>query len=314
MSFENIIGHSNIKKQIQSSIESNKFSHAHIIVGEDGIGKSVLAKEIAVRLIGKKEVKQYADISNFRVAENKKSIGVDEIRELIDEISKKPFEGENKVIIFFEGDKITEAAQNAFLKTIEEPPKGVFILLLCENLDKILPTIKSRCQIHNLNRLNEFEIKEFIVLHNKDVEESKMKQAILFSDGIPGRADKFLKDNTLNEIRTLVADIIQGINKKSLVEMIKYDEALAKYKSDYKELLTWFLCYIRDALVYKETGNSDLIMNIDKFNIIKDIAEMFSFNKLSDIIDIIEETRLKLYRNVNVTLTFQSMLIKLKEV
>src|SRR3712207_8310639 len=88
---------------------------------------------------------------------------------LIEEINKKPYEGDNKVVIVYNADKMTMQAQNAFLKTIEEPPFGVYIFLLCENSESILDTIKSRCQIHKLNPLSFDEMKIFLQTNYKDL-------------------------------------------------------------------------------------------------------------------------------------------------
>lgn len=90
MSFESIIGHELIKKEIENSIDTGKFSHAHLIVGEDGIGKSLLAREIALKVLGKEEDRDYVDIIKWKIEKNKQSIGVDSIRDIIKEVNKKP--------------------------------------------------------------------------------------------------------------------------------------------------------------------------------------------------------------------------------
>ena len=146
MSFESIIGHELIKKEIENSIDTGKFSHAHLIVGEDGIGKSLLAREIALKVLGKDEDRDYVDIIKWKIEKNKQSIGVDSIRDIIKEVNRKPYEGDKKVVIVYNAEKMTTEAQNAFLKTIEEPPTGVLIILLSENLEMMLETIRSRCQ------------------------------------------------------------------------------------------------------------------------------------------------------------------------
>ena len=156
-----IIGHKNILDNFKRRVESDEISHAHIIVGEDGIGKSNLANKFARSILGKSEDKDYIDIINYRC--KKSSFGVDDIREIVEEINKKPFEGDKKVIIIYDGNKLTVQAQNALLKTIEEPPKGVFIILLCESLELILDTIKSRCQIYKLSPLTKNEIRLYIM-------------------------------------------------------------------------------------------------------------------------------------------------------
>lgn len=314
MSFNNIIGHEKIRYQIINSIEGGRFSHAYVISGEDGIGKSLIAREIAIKVLGKDTEKQYADIVEFTILKDKKSIGIDEIKKIIEETNKKPYEGDNKVIILYKADKMTEAAQNAFLKTIEEPPGGVFIILLCEKLENILDTIKSRCQIYKLNRLNEEEMILFLNNRYKNLSEDELKIISAFSDGIPGRAERFVEDHSLMEIRNTVVDILKNSYESNLDRILAYSDFLLKHKNEWQEVLTCFLSCIRDVLIYKETANRELIINIDKINEIKDIAEMFSFNKLNGIINIIKDTRNKLDRNVNSALVFDSMLVKIQEV
>lgn len=314
MSFDSIIGHERVKTQMFNSIINGRFSHAHIIAGEDGIGKSLIAREIAINLLGKDREKQYVDIVEFRLMKDKKSIGIDEIKNIIQETNKKPYEGDKKIIILYNSDKLTEPAQNAFLKTIEEPPKGIFIILLCEKIENILDTIKSRCQIYKLNRLSKEDMITFLNNNFKDLSEGYVKAISAFSDGIPGRAERFMKDDSLREIRDTVVNILRKNYEQNLDDFLIYSELFLKYKNEWQEVLTCFLSYIRDALIYKETGNRELIINIDKINEIKDIAEMFSFNKLNGIINIIKDTRNKLERNVNSSLVFDSMLVKMQEV
>jgi DNA polymerase III subunit delta' len=311
LSFDNIIGHENIKKQIETSIDSGKFSHAHLLIGEDGIGKSLFARSIGLKLLGKTEDKEYADLVEFKVQKNKQSIGIKYVvEEIINEINKKPYEGDRKVIIIYEAHRMTSDAQNAFLKTIEEPPKGVFIILLCEKLESILETIRSRCQIHKLQRLNHNELREFLNRKYKHLGLSEVKAITSFSDGIPGRAERFIEDENFKEMRNSTISVLMDISDKKPREFLKHEVFFLKYKSDWQEVLTWILSYIRDALVYKETGSDALIVNMDKIENIKDIASLFSFNRLNDIIEIVNETRQRLERNVNPSLTFSSMLLK----
>ncbi len=205
---------------------------------------------------------------------------------------------------------MTADAQNAFLKTIEEPPRGVFIILLCEKLESILETIRSRCQIHKLQRLNQKELQEFVNRKYKHLGLSEIKAITAFSDGIPGRAERFIEDETFKEMRNTTMNILMDINHIKPREFLKHEAFFIKYKSHWQEVLTWILSYIRDALVYKETGSESLIINMDKIENIKDISSLFSFNRLNDIIDIVNETRQRLERNVNPSLTFSSMLLK----
>jgi DNA polymerase III subunit delta' len=311
LSFNSIIGHESIKGQIEASIESGKFSHAHLIVGEDGIGKSLVARSIGLKLLGKTMDREYADLVEFKVQKNKQTIGIKYVvEEIIDEINKKPYEGDRKVIIIYEAHRMTVDAQNAFLKTIEEPPKGVFIILLCEKLESILETIRSRCQIHKLQRLNSKELQEFLNRKYNHLSSSEVKSITAFSDGIPGRAERFIEDEEFKEIRNVTINVLLDISRQKPREFLKHEAFFIKYKAYWQEVLTWILSYIRDALVYKETGIEELIVNMDKIDKIKDISSLFSFSRLNDMIDIVNETRQRLERNVNPSLTFSNMLLR----
>ncbi|MBW9149996.1 DNA polymerase III subunit delta' [Clostridium sp. CM028] len=314
MNFESIIGHNSIKNQISKSIESDRLSHAHLLVGEEGIGKSIVAKNIGLKVLGKNQDRQYVDLVEWRIEKNKSTIGVNSIRALIEEINKKPYEGDRKVIIIYNAHKMTVQAQNAFLKTIEEPPKNVIILLLCENLEVILDTIKSRCQIHKLKNLNVDEMKEFLKINYYDLSLEEIRVVIAFSDGIPGKAEKFIQDNNFKDIRNITLEILLNLNKVGTEELIKYEKKLSNQKENFEEILTAFLSYIRDTIIYKEIEEEDLILNIDKLLSIKELANIFSFIKLNGIISIINDTRENLVRNVNPGLTFEVMLFKMQEV
>ncbi len=315
MNFEKIIGHENIKNQINTSIISGMFSHAHLIVGEDGIGKSLIARGIGLKLLGKPYDREYADLIEFKIPDNKQTIGIKYlVEEIIDEINKKPYEGNRKVIIIYEANKMTVDAQNAFLKTIEEPPQGVFIILLCEKLENILETIKSRCQIHKLQRLTLDEMEKFLKIKYSNLSINEIKAVTAFSDGIPGRAERFIEDESFKEIRNTLLSIFLSMNNKKPREFLKYEEFFVKYKNNWQETLTWMLSFIRDILVYKETGKEELIINLDKINELKELASLFSFSSLNDIIEIVNKTRQKLERNVNPSLTFSTMLLNFLDI
>lgn len=312
--FDDIIGHDKIIAQINMSVESNRFSHAHIIAGEDGIGKSIIARETAKKVLGTKQASQYVDIVEYKLKNNKKSVGIDDVKNIIGETNKRPYEYNNKVIIVYNADLMTEAAQNAFLKTIEEPPSSIYIILLCEKLDNILDTIQSRCEVYKLNRLKDDEMVEFLNRNYPELQCDEHKSIIAFSDGIPGRAEKFIEDKNFHQIRNDTLELLKELSKDKIEIMHKYASFLFKYREDYEEIFTCILSYIRDVFIYKETGDKKMLINSDKFEDIKFIGEMFSFNKLNGIIDVIKNSRNMLSGNVNSNLVFDSMLLKMQEV
>lgn len=307
-----IIGHNTIRELFLKAIKENTLSHAYLIVGEDGIGKSILVKEIALQILGKTRDIDYVDLINFR--SNGKSIGVDDTRKLIIEINKKPFEGDKKVIVIHNCETMTEAAQNAFLKTIEEPPVGVYIFLLCENLASILDTVKSRTSIYRLNRLSKNEIEEYIHKNYGDISEEKEKMLISFSDGIPGAIDKLVKDEEFNNIRDLVLDILLNVKNIERNKIFDYTDKLCKFKDKWEDVLTVFSSYVRDIMVYGETYSIENIINLDKISDIKDLKGRYTYSKLIKILEIIKYVRENLERNVNTEGIFDIMLIRLQEV
>ena len=308
-----IIGHKNILDNFKRRIESDEISHAHIIVGEDGIGKSKLANKFARNILGKSEDKDYIDIINYRC--KKSSFGVDDIREIVEEINKKPFEGDKKVIIICDGNKLTVQAQNALLKTIEEPPKGVFIILLCESLELILDTIKSRCQIYKLSPLTKSEVRLYIDNINDDsISEDEINAAIAYSEGIPGKAEAFLRDSSLKELRNTLVDLLFLLTKGNTRELLDFESKIVTYKDKKEDILNILASFIRDIIIYKEIDEVTGLINGDKIESIKKIAIEMSYKKLNNIIDKIGEARKSLQSNSNFQLTIRVMLIGFMEV
>ena len=164
MSFKDIIGHEDIIRHFKSSIEMDKISHAYIIAGQVDSGKKLLAKAFATALQCEngmteacgtcKSCKQMQSGNHPDVImvthEKPGVISVDEIREqVIESIAIKPYRSKYKIYIIPDAQLMNTQAQNAILKTIEEPPEYGILLLLTSNLDKLLPTVQSRCLVLN---------------------------------------------------------------------------------------------------------------------------------------------------------------------
>ena len=178
------IGHEALINNFKQRCLKNTLSHAHLIVGEDGVGKGKLANILAKFILNGDLDREYVDIINY--SSEKSSFGVDDVRDIIEEVYKKPFEKDKKVIIIHEGNKLTIQAQNALLKTIEEPPKGVYIIILCESLELILDTIKSRCEIYKLKPLTKSELYEYIKIKKFNYYENEIiMQTIPQSSSMP---------------------------------------------------------------------------------------------------------------------------------
>ena len=178
LNFQEIIGHDQIKEHFQKAIEYNKVSHAYILTGEAGMGRKSLANAFALTLLcekGKSEpcmechaCKQVLSGSHpdliYVSHEKPGTIGVDDIRKQInDTIMIRPYSSYYKVYIVDEAEKMTIQAQNALLKTIEEPPAYAVILLLANNNTGLLPTITSRCVTLNFKPVRDEVIRKYLM-------------------------------------------------------------------------------------------------------------------------------------------------------
>lgn len=204
--FKDIIGQEQIKKHLQESIMQGSLSHAYIINGEAGSGRRLLASALTKTLLcenrtpdgdacGKCKSCLQADSNNHPdirfITHEKASIGIDDIREqLINDISIKPYSSSHKVYIIPDANKMTEQAQNALLKTMEEPPEYAIILLLTENTQNLLPTITSRCITLNTQPLQKEVITQYLI-KNLQMEPEQAKIAAGFCQGNVGKAIHF---------------------------------------------------------------------------------------------------------------------------
>ena len=307
-----IIGHKNIISSINNRNLNSSFSHANLIVGNDGIGKSVIAKYLSNQIIKVRDNAESVDIVKYYPSSS--SFGVDDVRNIINEVGKKPYEGDKKVLILYKCDKLTTQAQNALLKTIEEPPKGVHWILLSDSLETILDTIKSRCQIYKLTPLTKEEILIYINDNYTNLTSEDEKAALAYSAGIPGNVDRFIDDKNLKNLREICIELFEDILNREQGIVLKYGELLKNSKDDKIELLNILLSYIRDIMLFKELNNSEIIVNFDKVYKIKDISRGVSYKKLNNMLEYITEARINLNSNTNYSMTISVLLMGFAEV
>lgn len=272
-----ILGHESIINGIKKRKLNNSFSHANLIVGDDGIGKSVIARYLSNNIIKLKDNVESVDIVRYYPSSS--SFGVDDVRKIIDEVNKKPYEGDKKVLILYKCDKMTTQAQNALLKTIEDPPIGVYLILLSESLEAILDTIQSRCQVYKLTPLSKEDILEYIQINFPDVKYNDRYAALAFSTGIPGKVDRFINDEKLKELRNTCVELFLDILKKEHGLVLKYQERLNSFKDEKYDILDILILFIRDIMVFKELNNKELVINFDKISDIIDISMGITYKK-----------------------------------
>ena len=279
----NFVGHSSLIENFKNRCSNGNLSHAQLISGEDGIGKSILAEILGKLILNGDLNREYVDIINYRPS--KASFGVDDVREIIDEVNKKPFEGDKKVIIIHQGNKLTIQAQNALLKTIEEPPTEVYIIILCESLELILDTIKSRCEIYKLTPLTKDELYKYIAIKGYDYSEEEKASAIAFSEGIPGRIDRYFSDTELQELRDKIVDLLLQLTNNEIEAILEKEEQLVSYKQNKEEVI----------------------------NEIERLTNEMSFKKLNKMLLGLQEARKNIKNNVSWAMTVRIMLMDFME-
>ena len=307
----NFIGYSSLIENFKSRCSNGNLSHAQLISGEDGIGKSILAEILGKLILNGDLNREYVDIINYKPS--KASFGVDDVREIIDEVNKKPFEGDKKVIIIHQGNKLTIQAQNALLKTIEEPPTEVYIIILCESLELILDTIKSRCEIYKLTPLTKDELYKYIAIKGYDYSEEEKSSAIAFSEGIPGRIDRYFSDTELQELRDKIVDLLLQLTNNEIEAILEKEEQLVSYKQNKEEVINVLSSFIRDILVNKEVYNENLIINRDKIKEIERLTNEMSFKKLNKMLLGLQEASKNIKNNVSWAMTVRIMLMDFME-
>nr|WP_302646409.1 DNA polymerase III subunit delta' [uncultured Clostridium sp.] len=307
----NFVGHSSLIENFKNRCSNGNLSHAQLISGEDGIGKSILAEILGKLILNGDLNREYVDIINYKPS--KASFGVDDVREIIDEVNKKPFEGDKKVIIIHQGNKLTIQAQNALLKTIEEPPTEVYIIILCESLELILDTIKSRCEIYKLTPLTKDELYKYIAIKGYDYSEEEKSSAIAFSEGIPGRIDRYFSDTELQELRDKIVDLLLQLTNNEIEAILEKEEQLVSYKQNKEEVINVLSSFIRDILVNKEVYNENLIINRDKIKEIERLTNEMSFKKLNKMLLGLQEASKNIKNNVSWAMTVRIMLMDFME-
>lgn len=325
--FQNIIGHGNIIQYLQKTIEADKVSHAYILDGEKGCGKKKLADAFCLALQCEnnqtdgcmechscKQVlsQSHPDVIYFN-REKENTIGVDEIREQINNtVAIKPYSGKYKIYVIEDAHLMTVQAQNSLLKTIEEPPQYVIILLLTSNRQKLLLTIQSRCIKINLRPVNEAKIKNYL-MEEYEIPDYKADVCAAFSQGNVGRAIKLAKSDDFNELKDMALRLVRNIRNMEVYEIIEYIKNIQEKKMSISEYLDLLLVWYRDVLVFKTTKNANKLIFKEKITEITKQASEFSYEGIEGIIEAIKIGKSRIEAKVNIDLTLELLLKSMKE-
>ena len=326
LTFLDIVGHENIIDYFQNAIRIQKYSHAYILNGEDGMGKNLLASVFAATLqceahdinpcgVCKSCLQavsgNHPDIKY--VTHEKASISVDDIRiQLNNDVQIKPYSSNYKVYIVDEAEKLTEQAQNALLKTIEEPPEYAIILLLTNNCNLFLETILSRCVNLNLKAIPKESIKKYLMEHVK-VPDYQAELSATFANGNLGKAIQLSSSEEFTQMKEEVVHLLKSVDDYELSQIMESIKKILVNKSEIYTYLDLLLLWYRDVLIFKATMDANLIFYRDEVQDIKKQGSNKSFEALNHIIKALEETKKRLLANVNSEVAMELLLLAMKE-
>jgi len=254
------------------------------------------------------ESRNHPDI--FYVTSTKKSIGVDDIRDqVIKPLKTRPYRYRYKVFIIDNADTMTAAAQNALLKTIEEPAEYGLFLLLSENSNMLFPTIISRCVIFRLKPHSEKDIQDYLKQNGIGEEQARFYSS--FSQGNIGKAIRLASSETFAEMRETVFSLAQALRRLDMPDIFARFRVLEVYKDNIQDLLDMFMLWYRDVIIMKETNNTRFLIQQDKNNEIYAEAQATDLSSLYKKFDAIWQTKQNLKQNANFQLTIEMMLLNL---
>ncbi|MCQ5339569.1 ATP-binding protein [Eubacterium ventriosum] len=341
MESERILGQNHILRHFENAIRMGKISHAYIINGEEGSGKMNLAIHFAKALqcernnfnkainedgeritvpgtaCGQCKSCKQTDSKNQPdikyITYEKSGIGVDEIREQInDDIDIKPYSSPYKIYIVPESEKMTVQAQNALLKTIEEPPEYAIIILLTTNADTFLQTILSRCVMLNIRPVKEDIIKNQLT-SQYGVGDYEARVAATFSNGNPGKAIKLATSEEFKELKQYVVGMFMSLEKGGMDIIGEAIKKTGTFKKQIDEYFSLMRIWFRDILVYKATKEEDQIIFQDEYMTIEKMSQTYSFDDINDILKAIDLAESRIKSNVNFDSTIEILLLSIKE-
>lgn len=328
---KDILGNDILKEHFRTAVHQKKVSHAYILEGEKGSGKKMLASAFAKileceHLDKEKPVEEACDICSSCIQiehrnhpdvlwvthEKAGVISVKEIREqIVNTIDIMPYKGPYKIYIIDEAEKMNLAAQNAILKTIEEPPGYGILLLLTTNRGAFLPTILSRCILLGVKPVKKEKIKTYLV-QKYHVSEQMSEFCAELSMGNVGKAIDAALSEDFQEIRNFCISVLQYIHESEPYELIEKVKKLKQWKESINDVLDILLMWFRDVLLLKIQEEETKIIFKEEYSSIKKQSTLLKFEGINQIFYKIEQTRRRIRSNVNYDTSLEVLLIDIR--
>ncbi|MCR5001141.1 MAG: DNA polymerase III subunit delta' [Lachnospiraceae bacterium] len=326
--FSDIIGQDHIKEHLKSAIESKKVSHAYIIHGEKNAGKEFIAETFAMALECEDEsstepcmechsckqaiTRNHPDIITL-IHEKPGTIGVEDIRKsIVSDVSVRPYNGKWKIYLINDAEKMSVQAQNALLKTLEEPPDYVVIMLLTSNISALLPTIISRSTVLNMRPVDDKTVRKYL-MERIHVPDYQADICVAFARGNIGKAKHLATSEDFDNIKNDAVRVLKYAHEMEMSEFVSALNQISAYKINIEDYLDILLIWYRDVLMFKATGDLDSLVFKEEIRSIRERAGRSSYEAVERIIEAIEKTKVRLKANVNFELAMELLLLAIKE-
>ena len=319
---QTIVGHEQIIAQLHHAIQTNRIAGAYLFVGPAGVGKETVANHFAKSIncleldggacgtcISCRKTANGNHPDTQIVSPSGAWIRIDQIRELQKRIVYRPYEGVRKVAILREAECMNLEAANCLLKTLEEPPAESVLILLTSNLDALIPTIRSRCQIIKFNPLNPDELGRYLN-ERYHLEEREALSVATLAGGAVGRALTYLESRGgqgSESDQNVVVEIPEILAATDRLAAFR----IAEYYNENPDQLDILVEWYRDLLLLHQNVAPDVLTHIFHLDALKQLIPRYSRYRLRSAIKTVFETKDSLSRNINATLAFEVMVLKL---
>ena len=327
--FSTIIGQEHIKEHLRICRTSGRISQAYLFTGENMSGKEYIARIFANSLVCEDPVDGYEPCGKCRACIQAASrnhpdiitvthdkpgiISVDDVRtQIVNDEQIKPYQSRWKIYIMNEAEKMTPQAQNALLKTLEEPSEYVVILLLATTAQAMLSTVLSRCVQLDLRPVDDKVIKKYLMTSIK-VPDYRADICVAFARGNIGKAKSLAASDDFEEIREEAVRILKHIRRMDTSDVVATLKKMEDLKVNANDFLDIMMIWYRDVLLYKATMDVQALVFKDESDAVIREAGERSYESIENIIRSIEKTQRRIKANVNFELAMELMLLAVKE-